>query len=48
VLINNARKEKLRVILSFESSQDKEFEKKPAERFAKKFIEVYKEANNLK
>ena len=39
---------RLRVVMNFESSEDKWGEAKPATKFAKKFIEEYKKANNIK
>lgn len=36
---------KLRVVMSFESTQDKFFEKKPATKLAKEFIKAYEKAN---
>ncbi len=39
---------KLRVLMSFESTQDKAGEKKPATKFAKEFVEEYKKANQSK
>lgn len=48
VTTKSADGKKLRVLLSFESTQDKAGEKKPAAKFAKEFIKEYKMANGLK
>lgn len=48
VATKSADGKKLRVLLSFESTQDKAGEKKPAAKFAKEFIKEYKMANGLK
>ena len=48
VAIRGKTPEKLRIIMNFESTQDKFFEKKPTAKFTKGFIEIYKQANELK
>lgn len=48
VFIKGKSKDVPRIIMDFESAQDKLGEKKPATKFAKEFIKAYKKANGLK
>lgn len=42
------RRERLRVILSFDDEEKTVFEKKPATNFGKTFVKAYKKANDMK
>jgi hypothetical protein len=48
VFIKGKTRDVPRVVMNFESTQDKVGEKKPATKLAKEFIKAYKKANGLK
>lgn len=39
---------KIRLVMTFEDTQNNIFEKKPIDRFSKEFIKMYKQANGIK
>jgi len=48
VAIPSASGDRLRILISFESLQNRIGEAKPSTKFAKEFVKAYKEANRLK